>query len=431
MIRTVRESRCARSAVVTLAWCIMFAAPARAQRPPQPENAIDSVTDSERWLRATPSFERLDGSRLTAAEADAFARKALSEARVTGAQLALVQNGKLAWSFANGLRSRSPDEPMDTGTTTWGASITKAVFATYVMQLVEQGKFDLDTPVAAQLPQPLDQYAEYRDIASALVNDPRWATVTPRMLLSHSSGLANFTFLEPDHKLHLHFAPGTDFMYSGDGINLVQFLVEHQQGKPLDHLMHDALFVPLGMARTSLVYDPALGVNVADRFDTLGHFLSKTRRDHPRAAGSMTTSAVDLARFAAALMDGSVLKHTTRAEMLKPVLMVHSVHQFPLRANEGRGREADAIGLAYGVGWGLLTRTPYGPAYFKEGHGDGAQNYMICFPQRRTCMVILTNSDNGELAFRPLLEQILRDDVTPWEWECYTPACIEESRKHQ
>ncbi|HEY3644523.1 MAG TPA: serine hydrolase domain-containing protein [Gammaproteobacteria bacterium] len=381
--------------------------------------------------KAPASLTRLDGSHISLTEADAFARKTLTEAHVTGTQLAVVQDGRLAWSAAYGLRGRDPDLPMDTVTTTWGASITKAVFATYVMQLVEQGKFDLDKPVAAQLPQPLDHYPDYKDKASELVKDPRWAKVTPRMLLSHSSGLANFTFLEPDHKLHLHFAPGSDFKYSGDGINLVQFLVEQQQGRPLDQLMQDALFTPFGMSRTGLIYRPEFAADVADRFDVQGKFITNTRRAQPRGAGSMTTSAEDLARFDLALMDGKLLKDRTRAEMFRPVLMLHALHQFPMPADQGSGKEADAVGLAYGVGWGLLTRTPYGPAYFKEGHGDGAENFDICFPQRGTCMVLLTNSDNGELAFRPLLEKIIGDDVTPWEWECYTPDCIAASRQFQ
>jgi len=55
---------------------------------------------------------------------------------------------------------------------------------------------------------------------------------------------------------------------------------------------------------------------------------------------------------------------------------------------------------------------------------------MICFEKQKSCMILLTNSDNGELAFRPLLEAILGDTVTPWEWESYTPALIEQSRKH-
>ena len=170
---------------------------------------------------------------------------------------------------------------------------------------------------------------------------------------------------------------------------------------------------------------------LADRYDLNEKFHSQTKRFPARAAGSMTTSAEDLARFATALFDGTILKPATRAEMLTPVYRIHSLHEFALAANEGDGTEAAATELAYGVGWGLLTHTPFGPAFFKEGHGDGAQNYMICFERRQACMILLTNSDNGELAFRALLEKILGDTVTPWEWEGYTATYIAASRKQQ
>jgi len=55
---------------------------------------------------------------------------------------------------------------------------------------------------------------------------------------------------------------------------------------------------------------------------------------------------------------------------------------------------------------------------------------MICFERSKSCMILLTNSDNGELAFRSLLEKILGDTRTPWEWEGYTREYIEESRKN-
>jgi CubicO group peptidase (beta-lactamase class C family) len=320
---------------------------------------------------------------------------------------------------------------MDRETTTWAASITKGIFATYVMQLVERGEFQLDVPVAKQLSQPLDRYDAYREAASEIVHDPEWPAVTPRMLLSHSSGLQNFAAIEPDKKMHLHFKPGTQFLYSGEGINLVQFLIEQQKKRPLDQLMQEALFTPLRMTRTGIIYRTEFAEDVADRYDVEEKFLSQTKRFPARGAGSMTTSAKDLARFAAALLNGAILKPKTRAEMLTPVLHIHSLHEFAIAANEGEGVEAAERGLAYGVGWGLLTHTRFGPAFFKEGHGDGAQNYMICFERRRACMVVLTNSDNGELAFRALFEKIWGDTVTPWEWEGYTPAYIDVSRKLQ
>jgi len=374
-------------------------------------------------------IHRLDNSTITTTEAEAFAAKTLAEAHVTGAQLAVLNHGQLVWSYAYGLRSLNPDLPMTPDTTTWAASITKSVFSTYVMQLVEQHQFNLDTPIAQQLPQPLDTYEPYRTTASLLVHDPAWLTITPRMLLSHTSGLQNFAFIEPDKKLHLHFKPGTQFLYSGEGINLVQFVIEQQQHKLLDGLMQQAIFTPLGMSQTGIIYRTEFASNVADRFNAEGKFISKTQRFPARGAGSMTTSVADLARFTSALFANKIITPATRKAMLNPYFSIHALHQFPLSANEPQGTEAATTGLAYGVGWGLLTHTPYGSAFFKEGHGDGAQNYILCFERSQSCMILLTNSDNGELAFRPLLEKILGDTVTPWEWEGYTPTYIEAARK--
>ena len=114
--------------------------------------------------------------------------------------------------------------------------------------------------------------------------------------------------------------------------------------------------------------------------------------------------------------------------MFTPVIRIDAAHQFPT-FDEAKSNEGPGVGLAYGLGWGLLTDTKYGPAFFKEGHGDGAQNYLICFTKHRDCMIILTNSDNGELAFKPLLEGIFGDTVTPWVWEGYTRDQIMVSRE--
>jgi len=365
------------------------------------------------------SIRRLDGSKISIAEADSFARKTFEAAHVTGAQIVVLDRGRIVWSEAFGLRVREPKLPMDRETTTWAASITKGVFATYVMQLVERGEFDLDLPVASQLPRPLDAYDVYRDKASEIIKEPGWPTVTPRMLLTHTAGLHNFAFLEPDKKMHLPFKPGAQFLYSGEGINLVQFVIEEQKHRPLDQLMQEALFTPLRMMRTSIIYRKEFAANVADRYGEDERFLSHTQRFPARGAGSMTTSAEDLGRFASALFAGRILKPATRKAMLTPYFALRSLHQFPLKPDEPEGTEAPAVGLAYGVGWGLLTRTRFGPAFFKEGHGDGAQNYMICFERRQACMILLTNSDNGEKAFRPILERIFGNTVTPWEWEGY------------
>lgn len=85
------------------------------------------------------------------------------------------------------------------------------MFAYTVMQLVDEGRIALDTPIASYLPKPLPDYPDENDYSSrkGLATDARWRAITPRMLLTHSAGFAPFHFLEPDRTLHIHFDPGT------------------------------------------------------------------------------------------------------------------------------------------------------------------------------------------------------------------------------
>ena len=167
-------------------------------------------------------IRRLDGSAISFVEADRMAAEVLRANGVTGAQMAVIDRGRVVWMRAFGMRRLDPALPMRTDTSIWAASITKGVFAEYV---VNHSGVALDEPIARQLGAPLDSFAEYREKASILVSDPRWQPVTPRMMLAHTSGLANFAVLEPDKKMRLHAMPGTEFRYSGEGLNLLQMLV--------------------------------------------------------------------------------------------------------------------------------------------------------------------------------------------------------------
>jgi CubicO group peptidase (beta-lactamase class C family) len=112
--------------------------------------------------QTTGVIHRLDGSKISVSDADACARKTFAAEHVTGAELAVLNKGRLVWSAAYGMRRKDPPLEMDRETTTWAASITKSLFSTYVMQLVERGEFDLDKPVASQLPKPLNGYEPYK-----------------------------------------------------------------------------------------------------------------------------------------------------------------------------------------------------------------------------------------------------------------------------
>jgi CubicO group peptidase (beta-lactamase class C family) len=377
------------------------------------------------------SIRRLDGSSLSATEANGIADKELKDNNVMGAQMAILNGGHVVWTHTYGLRDAEKHLPMTADTNIWAASITKGVFAAWVMHLVEQHRLDLDRPIAKILPRPLNEYEPYRDSASLIVLDPQWQLVTPRILLSHTSGLTNLIVSdEPDKKLHLHFKPGSRYAYSGDGLNVLQFALEEEVlHEKLEEAMQRDLFTPLGMTRSGLVWHEDFASDITGRYDAWRKYLDTTHRDHSRAAGSMATTITDLARFTEALLANKIIRPATRAQMLTPQIKINAAHQFPTNATEISG-EGPGVGLAYGLGWGLLATTKFGPAFFKEGHGNGSENYMICFTRSNTCMIMLTNSDNGELAFRPLFEQLIGDTVTPWEWEGYTREHILHNEEH-
>jgi CubicO group peptidase (beta-lactamase class C family) len=133
----------------------------------------------------------------------------------------------------------------------------------------------------------------------------------------------------------------------------------------------------------------------------------------------METTIADYSRFVAAVLQGKGLTKNAHQEMFSPQIFIHSVKQFPSLRTDTTD-EYKKIQLSYGLGWGLLV-SPYGKAFFKEGHDDGWEHYTINFPDRKTGIIIMTNSSNGESVFKELLEKVIGDTVTPWQWENYVP----------
>jgi CubicO group peptidase (beta-lactamase class C family) len=295
------------------------------------------------------------------------------------------------------------------------ASFSKVAFAVMVMGLVDEGALELDKPVVAYLAKPLPEYPAYADLAG----DPRARRITARMLLAHTSGFPNWRAYEDDRKLHIHFEPGSRFAYSGEGIVLLQLVVEAITKKPLEELMQERVFKPFGMTRTSMVWRGTFAADAANGYDDHGRSLGPERRTRADAAGSMQTTIADFARFVLAVTEGRGLKKGTREEMLAPRVRITSLHEFPTLARE-ETHANDAIALSYGLGWGLYA-TPYGKAFFKEGHDDGWRHYTVSFDGPKTGIVIMTNSGNGEGIYKELLETLLKNPYTPIDWEGFTP----------
>src|SRR5208337_3497866 len=170
---------------------------------------------------------------------------------------------------------------------------------------------------------------------------------------------------EPDRKLHIHFQPGSRYAYSGEGIALAQFVVETATGRPLESLMAESLFGPVGMTRTSMVWQPHFESDFANGYDEYGRSLGPERRSHADAAGSMQTTLRDYAAFLSALLRNKPLGAPATGSLFDRQIAIHSAHQFPSLAPETTTAN-DSIRLSYGLGWGVYS-SPWGEAFFKEG----------------------------------------------------------------
>jgi CubicO group peptidase (beta-lactamase class C family) len=371
------------------------------------------------FASATPATARpirtLDGHALPRFAIDTEVKRLMAANKVAGLGVALIRSGRVVFVKSYGKRNVIEHLQLKRDTIMYGASLTKATFAWFVMQLVDEGRVDLDRPIAAYLPKPLPDYPNYAD----LKDDPRWRRLTFRMLLNHTSGFQNFRWIDFDKKLRFHRDPGARYGYSGEGINLAQFVLETGLGLDVGAEMQRRIFDRFGMTRTSLLWRPDFAANVAEGYIDNGSWVKHDQREHVRAAGSMDTTLADWSRFLAAVARGDGLSAGSHTEMIRSTVAIDSPAQFPTLL-DARTDQWKTIKLGYGVGWGVFE-TPYGHAFFKEGHDDGTDNYALCVAARRDCILLLSNDNRAEGIFVALVDRLLGPVGLPWAWENYRP----------
>lgn len=349
---------------------------------------------------------------------DDTARAAMAATGARGLAIAVVDRGQVVFTKAYGVRDAS-GAPLREDTVMYGASLTKAAFGYLVMQLVEEGRLGLDVPLADYLPQPLPSYRS-DDIVrrysafAGLAGDARWRRLTARILLTHSGGFANFHFLEPDQQLRIHFEPGSRYAYSGDGLILLQFVLERGLGIDVGAEMQRRLFAPNGMTRSSLIWRADFRPNLADGFGKDGRVEPHDERSRVRASGSLDTTIADMGRLAAAYVRGDGLGAAARAELVRLQLPIHTRSQFPTLQPPQSPSPFPGIGTGLGV---IAFSGPQGAGFFKGGHNDVTGNTWVCLEAGKRCVVILANDVRAEPAFPALVASILGDSGVPWAWE--------------
>jgi CubicO group peptidase (beta-lactamase class C family) len=305
-------------------------------------------------------------------------REQMAKSHTPGVSVAVIRNGQLALAQGYGLASVELSVPATADTVYEVLSVAKQFTAAAVMLLVEEGRVGLDEPVAKYLP----------DSPAA------WQAVTVRHLLSHTSGIPDYTdvrgffenirldatpdeLLKPVKEKPLSFAPESRWRYSNANYYLLGQIVERVSGAKLADFLRQRVFGPLGMAATRM-NDPtdiiphrAAGYHwLGDDADKMPPFVtgyhgvknvlqnavyvSPTRK---WAAGAVVSTATDLAKWDAALNTSQLLKKSTVEQMMAPAKLAGGAD-----APYGFGNElstAHGVKLAGHQGGGVAFNATY------------------------------------------------------------------------
>jgi len=304
----------------------------------------------------------------------------LNQHRIPGISAAAADRRELVWSAALGLADVENNVKAATGTVFRLGSISKPITAVAAMQLVEQGRLDLDAPVQKYVP--------------SFPGKP-WP-ITPRMLLGHLSGIRHYrgpeelmstrhyTSLVEALKIFaddpLEFEPGTKFRYTTYGYNLVGAVIEAASGMPFTDYLRRYVFAPAGAERIQpddvyrIIPNRARGYRAAPSGAIQNCALADTSNKIP--GGGLVATAEDLVRFALALMDGRLLKPQTLEQMFTSQ-----------RTSDGRP-------TGYGLGW-YITDRAVKKWIEHSGSQPGASTELLMLPERGLAVAVLTNLERA------------------------------------
>lgn len=347
---------------------------------------------------------------------DARIQELMAANDVMGMAIAIIDSDEIRHVRAFGYANVEKRVPLETDTIMYAASITKAAFTYMVLQLVDEGKIDLDTPISQYLAKPLPEYSDGDRNWSSLEGDEDWRLLTPRMLLNHSSGLANLRWLEPGQDMSFHFTPGTAYAYSGEGFYLLQFVLEEGLGLNVKDEMQRRIFDRFGMPNTSMQWREDFAGHLADGYRFDGTFEPHDARSNVSASGSMDTTIADQARMWRGMLMGEGLSPQMRAEWTRPEVPISTKSKFPTIAVLDT---YDPIGPRVSLAGGLGVDTWEGQSgrfFAKGGHNEWTGNIVQCDETNKRCVVLLGNDVRAELIYPAIVTMVFGDNRYPWAW---------------
>jgi CubicO group peptidase (beta-lactamase class C family) len=360
-----------------------------------------------RMARASKSDPGIAGApawplaRPTYASLEAAVQGEASRWNVPGMSVAVLHDGKVE-AVATGITSIATRQPVTPATIFQIGSISKVFTATVAMQLVDEGKLDLDEPIVTYVPE------------LPLADPDTRAGITLRHVFSHSSGFegdtftdfgrgdeANATAVAEFGSLKEWFALGELFSYNNNGYTLAGLVIERVTGQPFEQVVEERLFKPLHLDSTVYFAENAITYPHA-----VGHYLRKREEGpaiarpysfprHINAPGGIIATAGDLIRFAqmhiaGGELDGDRIISQESAELMQTPY-INSWDQ----------------NCSFGQGW-YITEYPDLTIVQHGGSTMGFRAMLRFAPDRGFAIALLTNGDSGTSAYDSIYEWALQ-----------------------
>lgn len=313
---------------------------------------------------------------------DFFIHKVVKERRIVGLQLAIVQNGKIIKTGNYGFANLQDSIPVDDNTIFTINSITKAFTGVAIMQLVEAGKMDLQTPIS--------KYVDSLPL--------RWQKVTIRQLASNISGIPNIMgktekYIADDENemwekvktLPPEFNIGEQFSYNLTNYTLLKKAIEKVTGMSFEEFAKKEQFEKAGMKNT-VKYGFGDFYNITPKHargytyfinTTLTNIGAEIFPPITRTAAGMQSTATEIANWLISLQNLQLLKNK---ESLTEMWTAS-------RLNNGKTAGFSDFLNGYAIGWLTATRTKH-PAIVSVG---GGRNAIFIYPKENLSIIVLTN----------------------------------------
>jgi CubicO group peptidase (beta-lactamase class C family) len=323
---------------------------------------------------------------------------------VPGASVAVLANGDITTASAGVLNTETGVAATDDSFFQIG-SITKVYTATAVMQLVDEGRIDLDAPIVESLP----------DLELA---DPEVAkSVTMRHLLSHTSGIDGDHFLDTGRgddcvarlvascaELGQTHPLGATMSYCNTGFTIAGRVLEVLTDSTWDVVMRERIFEPLGLAHSVTLPEEVLrGRAAIGHIGPPGQARPAPRWELPRAggpAGRICSTASDVVEFARMHLAGgqarsgqTVLSAESAAAMRQPQVAIPNPY---------------TLGSHWGLGW-ILFDWDGREVFGHDGNTIGQSAYLRVVPDRDVAIALVANGGNAQDLYRDLYSELLEE----------------------